>query len=106
MSPKASNTAPAKGQMKAAAPAPKGAGKPSNAITANIQAGAVTPTLQKSEEGAAPMTPKNFRNHPDMENFFRFIYENDLRVEALHIIDEIIVERKNRRRGKASTANA
>ena len=26
---------------------------------------------------------KNFRHHPDMENFYRFIYENDLRHEAL-----------------------
>src|SRR5689334_13031300 len=32
---------------------------------------------------------KNFRHHPDMENFYRFIYENDLRHEALAIIDEI-----------------
>src|SRR5438105_1736641 len=33
---------------------------------------------------------KNFRHHPDMENFYRFIYENDLRHEALAIIDEIM----------------
>ena len=45
---------------------------------------------------------KNFRHHPDMENFFRFIYENDLRLEALHIIDEIIVERRARKK-KGST---
>src|SRR5689334_13975504 len=31
---------------------------------------------------------KNFRHHPDMENFYRFIFENDLRHEALAIIDE------------------
>lgn len=40
---------------------------------------------------------KNFRHHPDMENFYRFIYENDLRHEALAIIDEIMVEKAQRR---------
>ncbi len=77
---------------------------PSNAVAA----GAVTPTIQRNEgvENAAPMTPKNFRNHPDMENFFRFIYENDLRIEALHIIDEIIVQRASRRKKGGMTANA
>jgi hypothetical protein len=60
-----------------------------------------TPALTKPEEGAAPMTPKNFRNHPDMENFFRFIYENDLRLEALEIIDQIIVTRQARKAGTA-----
>src|SRR5947209_8543525 len=39
---------------------------------------------------------KNFRHHPDMENFYRFIYENDLRHEALAIIDEIMVEKLKR----------
>ena len=79
------STALQKGSSKASSPAP--------------QAG-MTPALQKPEEGAsaAPMTPKNFRNHPDMENFFRFIYENDLRHEALYIIDEIIAERQVKRK--------
>lgn len=36
---------------------------------------------------------KNFRHHPDMENFYRFIYENDLRHEALAIIDEMAVQK-------------
>ena len=40
---------------------------------------------------------KNFRHHPDMENFYRFIYENDLRHEALSIIDQIMVEKVARR---------
>jgi hypothetical protein len=40
---------------------------------------------------------KNFRHHPDMENFYRFIFENDLRHEALAIIDEIIVDKQHRR---------
>jgi hypothetical protein len=32
---------------------------------------------------------KNFRHHPDIENFYRFIYENDLRYEGLEIIDRM-----------------
>lgn len=76
----------------------------STAGTAGITAN--TPTLQRTEENTSPMTPKNFRNHPDMENFFRFIYENDLRHEALQIIDEIIVERQARRKKGPASANA
>lgn len=48
---------------------------------------------------------KNFRHHPDMENFYRFIYENDLRHEALAIIDQIMAEKQKRRalRGAKAT---
>ncbi len=48
---------------------------------------------------------KNFRHHPDMENFYRFIYENDLRHEALAIIDEIILEKQQRRLQKGGKAH-
>ncbi|HRK02155.1 MAG TPA: hypothetical protein PLH57_05770 [Oligoflexia bacterium] len=54
----------------------------------------------KVEEATTPLTTKNFRNHPDMENFFRFIHDNDLRLEALQIIDEIIAERAVRKAKK------
>lgn len=37
---------------------------------------------------------KNFRHHPDMENFYRFIYENDLRFDALKIIDQILLDKQ------------
>jgi hypothetical protein len=47
---------------------------------------------------------KNFRHHPDMENFYRFIYENDLRHEALAIIDEIMEEKVQRRLLKGAKA--
>jgi hypothetical protein len=43
---------------------------------------------------------KNFRHHPDMENFYRFIYDNDLRHEALAIIDEIIIDKNEKKAGK------
>ncbi len=49
---------------------------------------------------------KNFRHHPDMENFYRFIYENDLRHEALAIIDVIQAEKLERRATKGSGKGA
>jgi hypothetical protein len=49
---------------------------------------------------------KNFRHHPDMENFYRFIYENDLRLEALAIVDEVILEKQQKRQIKAAKVQA
>lgn len=49
---------------------------------------------------------KNFRHHPDMENFYRFIFENDLRHEALAIIDEMAVQKLNRKMVKSARAQA
>lgn len=40
---------------------------------------------------------KNFRHHPDMENFYRFIFENDLRHEAVAILDKMQAERLARK---------
>ena len=41
-----------------------------------------------------------------MENFYRFIYENDLRHEALTIIDEIMTEKQQRKTGKAPKSSS
>jgi hypothetical protein len=49
---------------------------------------------------------KNFRHHPDIENFYRFIYENDLRYEALEIIDIIAAQRETTKTGMKMTAKA
>jgi hypothetical protein len=49
---------------------------------------------------------KNFRHHPDMENFYRFIHENDLRQEALVIIDEIILQKQQRKLLKMAKTQA
>lgn len=51
-----------------------------------------TPVVSKTEEIAGTLSIKNYRTNPDMENFFRFIFENDLRLEALQIIDELLTE--------------
>lgn len=37
--------------------------------------------------------PKNFRQQADMEAFYRFVHENDLREEALGILDKVRAQR-------------
>ena len=49
---------------------------------------------------------KNFRHHPDMENFYRFIFENDLRFEALEILDRLFHEKELKKLTKVAKAKA
>lgn len=61
--------------------------------------------VMEAEPIAAPHTPagmpKNFRQQADIESFFRFVYENDLRVEALEIIDETRAMKMAAKKAKA-----
>ncbi len=59
-----------------------------------------------SGAGEMPQSFKNFRHHPDMENFYRFIYENDLRREALEILDQLLSEKKNLKAVKFAKSQA
>ena len=38
--------------------------------------------------------PKKFRSSIEVESFYRFVHENDLRKESLEIIERIIGQRK------------
>ena len=49
---------------------------------------------------------KNFRHHPDIENFYRFIYENDLRYEGLEIIDLMMSQRETIKSAKATKSKS
>ena len=49
---------------------------------------------------------KNFRHHPDIENFYRFIYENDLRYEGLEIIDLMAAQRETIKSTKSAKSKA
>lgn len=60
--------------------------------------------LAAASGGTESASFKNFRHHPDMENFYRFIFENDLRHEALAIIDQIMIEKQVRKQVKANKA--
>jgi hypothetical protein len=43
----------------------------------------------EGEAASIPASLKKFRQSPEIEGFYRFIYENDLRTEAFEIIDNI-----------------
>jgi hypothetical protein len=60
--------------------------------------------LDNSKEG--PKTPRNFRTAIDIENFYRFVNDNDLRREAkimLEIIQQkvLITVKKKKKETKA-----
>ena len=40
---------------------------------------------------------KNFRHQPDIEGFYRFIHENNLRFEAVQIIDDFLKRKKSKK---------
>lgn len=42
---------------------------------------------------AAGGVPKNFRQQADIEAFYRFVHENDLREQALEILDKTRAQR-------------
>ncbi len=44
-----------------------------------------------------PTSMKKFRQSPEIEGFYRFIFENDLRVEGHDILNKIIQRRKQER---------
>jgi hypothetical protein len=41
-----------------------------------------------------PTSLKKFRQSPEIEGFYRFIFENDLQKEGYEILDKIITQRK------------
>jgi hypothetical protein len=44
--------------------------------------------------------PKNFRQQADMEAFYRFVHENDLREDALQILDKVREQKALQRAAK------
>ena len=44
-----------------------------------------------------PTSTKKFRQSPEIEGFYRFIFENDLRSEACEILEQIILRRRGDR---------
>jgi hypothetical protein len=78
------------------------------AAAASSSGGSSNDAALAAASGSSEMSAsfKNFRHHPDMENFYRFIFENDLRHEALSIIDEIMAEKLRRRTMKAGAGKS
>ena len=60
------------------------------------------PVIEAPVAGASNV-PKNFRSHPDIENFYRFIHENDLREEGLEILNDVLQKKAEKRLAKKSS---
>lgn len=46
------------------------------------------------QSDSLPTSVKKFRQSPEIEGFYRFIFENDLRAEGMEILERIIARRK------------
>lgn len=55
---------------------------------------------------SVPTSIKKFRQSPEIEGFYRFIYENDLQKEAFEILDRIVTGRKQKKLKDAKAAVA
>ncbi len=53
-----------------------------------------------------PTSTKKFRQSPEIEGFYRFIYENDLRQEAVVVLDGILARRRDERDAATAAAKA
>lgn len=53
-----------------------------------------------------PTSIKKFRQSPEIEGFYRFIFENDLQKEAYDILDQIITTRKLKKTKETKDAKA
>lgn len=49
------------------------------------------------QSDSLPTSTKKFRQSPEIEGFYRFIFENDLRAEGCEILEKIIRRRKEER---------
>lgn len=47
------------------------------------------------QSDSLPSSLKKFRQSPEIEGFYRFVFENDLQAEALVVLDGIIARRKS-----------
>lgn len=47
------------------------------------------------QSDSLPTSIKKFRQSPEIEGFYRFVYENDLQREAFDILEKIITRRKS-----------
>lgn len=52
-----------------------------------------------------PTSVKKFRQSPEIEGFYRFIYENDLQKEAFEILERIVLARKAKKQKDKSDAH-
>ena len=53
-----------------------------------------------------PTSLKKFRQSPEIEGFYRFVFENDLQKETYEIMDKLIIARKAKKSIAAKEAKA
>lgn len=53
-----------------------------------------------------PTSMKKFRQSPEIEGFYRFIFENDLQKEAFEILDRIVMARKAKKAAEKAATKA
>jgi hypothetical protein len=58
------------------------------------------------QSDSLPASMKKFRQSPEIEGFYRFVFENDLQSEAFDILDEIVERRKASKTTKSRLAKA
>lgn len=62
------------------------------------------------QSDSIPTSVKKFRQSPEIEGFYRFIFENDLQKEAYEILERIVNARKSKKKSEkveaAATAQA
>lgn len=58
------------------------------------------------QSDSLPTSLKKFRQSPEIEGFYRFVYENDLQKESYEILDRIIQLRKAKKNEAKKEAQA
>lgn len=58
------------------------------------------------QSDSIPTSLKKFRQSPEIEGFYRFVFENDLQKESYEILDQIIIARKAKKATAAKEAKA
>ena len=58
------------------------------------------------QSDSIPTSLKKFRQSPEIEGFYRFVFENDLQKESYEILDQIIIARKAKKQTLAKEAKA
>lgn len=51
-------------------------------------------SIEFKQSETLPATAKKFRRSPDIDGFYRFVYENNLQKEAYTILESISTRRK------------
>lgn len=59
-------------------------------------------SIDFTQSDSLPTSLKKFRQSPEIEGFYRFIFENDLQKEAFEILEKIIQQRKAKRESKTT----